>query len=397
MTTRQTIPSPEPGQEQLPNGYSGSDQPADFFIPSCGIEDVDRSVFNLFDKELAFSIRKIVNGQNKPVNIKKPTVIFATGERFAIVKKLRPVRDRNGALMLPAISIRRTSIEQTAEDMNQRGMNQTTGEMVIKRRLDSSDRSFQNYINKLGLKNAALPVTSRDTGANKNDLSIQAGSLLDPKLGQNIWEIITIPQPQFYTAVYEVVYWTSFTEHMNYLIETTLNSQLPQQKAFKLVTPGGYWFVAYLEDVTTSQENFDDFTEQERIIRYSFNLRVKAFLLANNGPGTSVPFKRYVSAVQLNFETVVGNPFKEEHVDKLKESKDKFQLADLDSDKTSVTQQPVSERTVYERNWFNPTTGKSGVGYVKEILRGQRRGETTYRATDKETLQEFMLSISKPK
>ena len=60
MTIRQNIPKTEPGIEQLPNGYAGSDQPSDYQIPSCGIADVDESVFRLFDEELGFSSQKLI-------------------------------------------------------------------------------------------------------------------------------------------------------------------------------------------------------------------------------------------------------------------------------------------------------------------------------------------------
>ena len=39
-------------KEKLPTGYEGENVPDDFSIPSCGIEDIDRAVFELFDKRL---------------------------------------------------------------------------------------------------------------------------------------------------------------------------------------------------------------------------------------------------------------------------------------------------------------------------------------------------------
>jgi hypothetical protein len=103
----------------------------------------------LFDKQIGFRNTVIPDGENGPLNINKPYVIFATGERFALVKKLKPPRDKSKQLMLPAISIRRRSITQTPEDITGRGMNQFTGDIVIKRRLAAQDRDFQNLLNKL--------------------------------------------------------------------------------------------------------------------------------------------------------------------------------------------------------------------------------------------------------
>ena len=401
MTTRQNIPAPNPGQEQLPNGYSDNfSEPADdFYIPSCGIEDVDIAMKKLFDVEFGFTTKKLVNGANGPVNINKPTVIFATGERFAIVKKLRPVKDRNGALMLPAISIRRTSINQSYEDMNKRGINQTTGEFIIKRKLSESDRGYQNLLNKIGLKNQTVneAYSSRtNKESNKNDESIKKGMLLDPKLdSSNVVEIISMPQPQFYSINYEIVFWTSFVEHMNYMVETLLLNQLPQDKTFKLTTDKGYWFIAKLEENGESQDNFDDFSEQERIIRYNFNMKVDAFLIASNGPGNSAPFKKYISATQLSFNVSEPIPVREQQLKNLEptDSDTKFLLTDTTQDEKLITKPTTENRFVYEKEYFDSLTGKRKRKFVKEIQLGNNSSETLYRASDQETLNEYLLSL----
>ena len=88
---------------------------------------------------------------------------------------------------------------------------------------------------------------------------------------------------------------------MNYMIETLMSSQLPQGKMFKLTTDKGYWFIANIEEEMSSQDNYDDFTEQERIIRYSFNIKVPAYIISSNEQGKPSPFKRYFSAVDISF------------------------------------------------------------------------------------------------
>ena len=82
------------------NPRDGTNIPTDYEIPSCGIEDLDRALFNLFDKRLTFSVK--VN--NVP---KKVPVVFSTGERFALTRRVPPVRDKNNALILPIIAIKK--------------------------------------------------------------------------------------------------------------------------------------------------------------------------------------------------------------------------------------------------------------------------------------------------
>lgn len=398
MVTRYTIPQPPPGTYQLPNGYStDGTQPSDYTIPSCGIEDVDRAVFDLLDSEMPFSAERPAtnNGANGAVNIKKPTVIFATGERFAIVKKLKPVRDRNGALMLPAISIRRTAIEQTYQDMSSRGMNQTTGELVIKRQLSSEDRNYQNIINKVAFKNQNSSLTTRRaTGEEANSESNLQGIVLDPKIGNNIIETISIPQPQFFTATYEVVFWTNFTEQMNYMIESFLAAQLPQGKYFKLVTKKGYWFMAHVDENIQSQGNIDDFTETERILRYSFNLRVEAYILAGAGPGMPVPVKRFVSAPQFSFKSFGEVPESKKQIENSEgETADRFLLSDIELDPTAGKQPSKTEQYLLKRTVKNPITGKEVTRFVKIKNTNSKRGETVYSASDPQILEEYLASI----
>ena len=84
-------------QSQSPNsiagGYEGTDT-GDIVIPSCTIEDVDRAVFNLFEKQMPLQYKHRKKTKRIPV-------IFATGERFAVLRRKRPLKDKNNALILP--------------------------------------------------------------------------------------------------------------------------------------------------------------------------------------------------------------------------------------------------------------------------------------------------------
>ena len=90
MSTRQTT-----GANKNPIGSSID---PDFKVPSCTIEDVDKALFNLFEKEL--NLQYELNG-----NLEKIPVIFAAGERFALTRRKNPIRDSNNTVILPVISI----------------------------------------------------------------------------------------------------------------------------------------------------------------------------------------------------------------------------------------------------------------------------------------------------
>lgn len=399
--TRQTIPrDPRNPEPHVDSGYEGDDTSDSFLIPPCGIEDADMSLFRLFDQDIGFTIR-LVEAGNKQIQIKKPFVIFATGERFVLAKRLRPPRDRNNKLMLPAISIRRTSIEQTNEDITGRGMNQFSGNIAIKRRLEEGDRDYQNLINKLGFKNMATPPsTRRDTGDLSEDVSVREGGLLETRVSNNnMWEIITIPQPQFFTATYEVIFWTSFTQHMNYMIETFLSSFLPNDRIHKLITDKGYWFLAYSDEQFPNQENIDDFTEDERILRYSFNVRVKGYILAPQHPTNAVPVRRWISSPVVSFDVRKFSTeiLEKKHIERPPQSDpknpDSFVLTDIERDPATKQTSTTDERYVVRKDIIDPRTGKKKIRYVSILESNEKKGETVYRASDIETLEQFITTL----
>jgi hypothetical protein len=383
-------------EDHLSSGYQDS-SPTDYTIPSCEIEDVDVALHALFDKQIGFRNTVIPDGENGPLNINKPYVIFATGERFALVKKLKPPRDKSKQLMLPAISIRRRSITQTPEDITGRGMNQFTGDIVIKRRLAAQDRDFQNLLNKLaidGLNPDGLS-SGRTQGENGPlvDVGTSQGALLDPKLGNNVWEIISIPQPQFYTATYEVTFWTTHTLHMNYLIMTLLSAQLPQGKMFRLNTPKGYWFIATIADEISSADNLDDFKEEKRVIRYTFQVTVKSFLLAPNGPGVPVPVRRTISATDIAFELETTPGLVKAPQGPRRPVDAGFTLTDIEQDPATAQTPRTDERLLVQKSVYNPVTGRMDQKYARILDTTQKKGETVYFASGFETLEEFITAI----
>ena len=136
-------------QHPLSGGYP-TDQFSNDTIPPVGLEDIDTAIFTLFDKELPLQVTDTESNNGT----KKVPVIFAGGEKWALLKRNKPLRDKNNTLILPLITIGRTNfVQNVSDDMNGRGINQKTGEIKIRRRLDPRDRSYQNLINKHNLSN----------------------------------------------------------------------------------------------------------------------------------------------------------------------------------------------------------------------------------------------------
>jgi len=303
------------GQAPLQSGYENAYGSSNLFIPSCGLEDVDVALFNLFDKEIAPQF-----GGTDSTPLSKTPVIFAAGEKWSMLKNGRPLRDRNGSLLLPLITIMRNEVSQDpSTDIAGRGINQQVGEIVIRRRLDKSDREYQNLINRILLPNQAnvavnksivgsdkqQVVTNSNIGDLSKDVDVLRGALLKPNLSNNVYETIVIPTPQFYTAKYQITIWAQYMQHTNQILERIITSFLPQGQNWKIETPKGYWFIAAVDGGSYAMEtNFDDMSQQERFLKYTFNVNVPAYFFASTIPGNPVPVKRYVSSPNIKFETL---------------------------------------------------------------------------------------------
>jgi hypothetical protein len=304
-------------------GYEGSNIPDDFNVPSCTIEDVDRALFDLFDKQLPFTYKHKEGTKRAPV-------IFASGERFAVLRRKEPLRDKSGALVLPLVSIMRTGISQVPT--MGAGTSQNTPH-VVKRKLSKDDPEYQRLLNKRGLRNSddlpsknsladpENPVKEKAApgkNASRRDIpSRRDTNDIGNPLGQNIYEIIEIPPPKYFTASYEITLWSQYTLQMNDMITALMSLyQSYSQRTFQLETDKGYWFVGYAGEDLNPGNNFDDFTDSERIVRYTFTMTVPGYLVNPQFPGSQNGVRRYVSAPEISFDAILSagefEPFTQE-------------------------------------------------------------------------------------
>jgi hypothetical protein len=298
MSTRYSK-STIPGVDAIDLGYSGSSQVDVPEVPSCSIEDVDRALFNLFNRDIPLVY------ESKGSSTKRVPVIFATGERFAIIRKKEPLRDKNGALILPLITVFRSGIEQSAEKIIQPG---DIGTIEIQRKISKEDPVYQRVVNSLNLSNTGSPTSPTRRGRSSSPTRTTGGRLLEPNLSVPLYETIVVPTPKFFTATYEVTLWTQFMQHGNSLLNVIMSGYHDVRgMTYRIETEKGYWFVARFESGIQSDNNFDNMSDEERIIKHTFTVKVPAFILAPREPGIPIGVRRVVSATQFSFGIISGD------------------------------------------------------------------------------------------
>jgi len=384
--------SNKPKGEKIIKSFDGNNAPVDFDIPSIGIEDIDRAVFQLFDKKIFFEV-------SHKGTLQKVPVIFASGERFALTRRKNPIRDSENTLILPLVSIMRQNIDFSPSQANKRTAIafREQESYVIKYKLSNRDRKYQNIINKQGLKNqlnvsseknfilntptpgfSVKPdsISTRRSSANIGFSSV-ANISLGEDLGRNMFEIIEIPYPEFVAVTYDVVFWTQYMKQSNQMIETLLLNFTGQGEEIPMTTEGGYELVAFFSGpFSNSGTNLDEFTESERIIKHSFSVTIPGYIINPKHPGMPKLLRSYVSAPEINFGMFEGNA---EVIDyqpeRLKDKVKRHVLQDLTNAKESELRRGES-REVLEDKIVNPFTNSTKTHFSKVRLRNQRSGET---------------------
>lgn len=308
MSTRFKINRTRAEQNTIPNHQNSShrqgvtnrpvpDVANDFVIPSCGIEDVDRAVFKLFDEELPFQYET-------DDGLKRIPVVFATGERAFILRRDEPLRDRQGALVLPVISIMRNSIEQDVS--LGKGIGPGNGELILKRKLSEKDIEYRRLQNSEKLRNMdGVSTKDKHTGPSKRNFTNKTPDTTisnDAKVG--VYEIITIPSPRFFQATYEITIWTQYLQQQNNVIEAFVSSyNVNPAKTFRIETEKGYWFVAHIDSGFSGGNNFDSFVDEERLVKTTIGLNVVGYIINPEFPGSNNMARKYYSSPKISFDT----------------------------------------------------------------------------------------------
>ena len=391
--------------EKVIKDFDGNNAPEDFDIPAVGIEDIDRSIFELFDQSISFEVKHKGTLQKVPV-------IFASGERFALTRRKNPIRDRENTLILPLISIMRQNIDFSPSQSGKKTAIafREQENYVVKYRLSERDRRYQNIINKQGIKNqdnvsslkhflSSTPspgfttkpetISTRRNSANIKFSSVASVSLGE-ELGRNIFEVIQTPYPEFVTVTYDVVFWTQYMQQSNQMLETLLVNFAGQGEEIPMTTAGGYELVAFFSGpFANSGTNLDEFTDSERVIKHSFTVTIPGYIINPKHPGLPRMLRSYVSAPELSFGTFIGDAESINYQpERKRETVKRHSLQDL----TNIKEHELirgESREVIQNTIVNPFSKSKKTEFSKIRTVNQRAGETVASSELIEEIERF--------
>ncbi len=197
------------------------------FVKGVKLIDIDTTIAE-------YMVDTIIPDVEEQGNVVKVPLLYGNAERWTNARKQGYLRDQRGKIQIPLIMFKRNSIER-----------------------DGSLAQFKDL--------NTLPAYRRYSPTNRYErFTIQSST-------KPAYEQYFISVPDYVTVSYEVMIWTSFTEHMNKIVE-----------AFQYATDR-YWGKEDGFKFRTRIDSFDNQQEvgegSERVIRTTFTMTVNAYLL----------------------------------------------------------------------------------------------------------------------
>ena len=197
------------------------------------LKDVDTSVMNYIKDVIRPSIREA----NETIKV---PVMYGNEERWNNVRRRGVLRDRNNTIILPVIVLKRTSVEKNTE----------------------LSQGFEHDVQRKYAEVLRKPQWSKKNRYDR--FSVQTNK-------KPTFENLVTTMPNFVNISYEFVLLTSYMEQMNILIEEFVEHS------------NNYWgdgedykFLSTVESISDASEMT---TDSERIIKSTFSVITKAYLL----------------------------------------------------------------------------------------------------------------------
>ena len=197
------------------------------FVKGVKLIDIDTTIAEYMSEII------IPDVEEHEKKIKVP-LIYGNAERWKGARKDGYLRDERGKIQIPLVMFKRNSIER--------------------------DESLQHF------KDAGiLPAFQQYSSKNRYERFTLQNNI------KPVMELYSVKIPDYVTLTYEVMIWTSFTEHMNKIVEAF---QYATDRYWG--TENGYKFRTRLDSFENQQEVGEG---TERVIRTTFTMTVNAYLL----------------------------------------------------------------------------------------------------------------------
>ena len=248
------------------------------FMPST-LETIDRALFSFLNEELDLHV-----STNKGWS--KVPVLWVSAERAFQIKNDKELRDSNGVLKLPLMTVERTSV---AKDPTFKGTFQAhvpdTGQGLRSvRRLNVPAARRINQDKTSNFKNAH---SARKSGVNN---SVGNGQVNFPDRNTDasrvVFETIYQPIPVYVKVMYSLKIRTEYLQQINDVFQPFITKTGQINNFF--ISHEGHRFEGFIENDFAQSNNVAELGEDERSYETEIQLRILGYLMGE-GPNDERP------------------------------------------------------------------------------------------------------------
>jgi len=243
------------------------------------LETIDASIFDWVNDEVNVS-------SNTNRGWKKVPVIWVSAERAHQVKSDKSLRDKEGALIFPIITVERISVEK---------------DLAFKGSLQANIFPINDY------RGGSIPLISViNQNKTKNFQNADAkktyGQLnfkVEPKNNKIVYTHKTIPMPVYVTAMYRIILRGEYQQQINemsqpFMVSTGgINSFILHQT--------GHRYEGFLQSSYTLENNAANIGDEERIYQTSIEVKVLGTLIGGGANQEKPRIVERENAVEFKF------------------------------------------------------------------------------------------------
>lgn len=266
------------------------------------VEEIEPSTLETIDYAFYDFVDSVMNSSaTTNEGWKKVKIIWASAERAFLSKGNKDVRDIDGTLMLPLISIERTSVQKSLTRKGSyyglSGVNiddkKRYGRVTLSRKIVSDKTS-----------NFAIADNRKKFG-DVNRTPSRQGYYPIKNNKKVVYETLSMPLPVSVSLNYRVVVRTDYVQQMNDLLSPfiTLGSSINSFSIGK----DNHKYEAFLQSDLTQENNFSQMTGQSRTIKSALNFEVVGYLIGEspNGERPKLIKKENFVEVKIGREKVI--------------------------------------------------------------------------------------------
>lgn len=239
----------------------------EIFMPST-IETIDGALTKLIKEDLNIFC-------TTPDGWKKVPVIWTSAERNFQNKDNKDLRDSNGSLIKPIITIERTSI---SKDKSKRGF--VHGNIPDVNDPKGGTITIAREVNQDKTSNFANADAKRIYG-DKNYRTRKPS-------GKTVYETVTIPLPNYIEVQYKISLYSEYQQQINEMISPFMLSGGPINHRLIKSQEGDHKYEAFIESDYSNQNNMSSLGAEERKFQTDITIKVLGYIIGA-GPNDERP------------------------------------------------------------------------------------------------------------